>query len=88
MKDSLNSVLVMALKIHVGHREAPMSYALKTKGILLALNTEKFTHKTLIKKLAQKEIATYPGWYWSCMGMQRKVYRRKKKFRGVNPCLI
>ena len=82
MKDSLNSVFVSGFKIHVGHREALMSYALKTKGILLALNTEKiYSQNPLIKKLAQKEIG-YPdgiGAVWAC---KRKGFMDARKIPG------
>lgn len=82
MKDSLNTVLVNGFKIHIGHRESLMNYALKTKGILLALNTEKiYSQNPLIKKLSQEEIG-YPdgiGAVWAC---QRKGFFNARRIPG------
>lgn len=82
MKNSLNSVFVNGFKIHIGHREPLINHALKTKGILLALNTEKiYSQNPLIKKLAQEEIG-YPdgiGVVWAC---KRKGFFEARKIPG------
>jgi UDP-N-acetyl-D-mannosaminouronate:lipid I N-acetyl-D-mannosaminouronosyltransferase len=82
MKNSLNTVIVNGFKIHLGNRENLINYALKTKGILLALNTEKiYSQNPLIKKLAQEGIG-YPdgiGAVWAC---KRKGFFEARKIPG------
>lgn len=78
----MNSVIVNGFKIHVGNSQSLINHALKTKGILLALNTEKiYSENVLIKSLSQKEIG-YPdgiGAVWAC---RRKGFVEAKKIPG------
>ena len=82
MKNNLNTVIVNGFKIHLGNRENLINYALKTKGILLALNTEKiYSQNPLIQKLSKEGIGYTDGIgaVWAC---KRKGFFEARKIPG------